>query len=106
MIRPTKWKVTFVHSTVTSAIFFCPWDIFFHHQKRLRVVTLGWLESVVLCSLYSVNTLNLGEIARGLLGLLDKWIGRRRICAGYIGRNSRLQYGRKRRSGNGELASA
>jgi hypothetical protein len=67
----------------------------------VRVVTLGWLESVVLCSLYAVNTLNLGEIARGFLGLLDKWIGRRRICAGCIGCNSRLRYGRKRRSRNG-----
>jgi hypothetical protein len=72
----------------------------------MRVVTLGRLEAVVLCSLYAVDALNLGEIARRLLGLLDKWIGRRRIGAGFFERNRRLQDGRKRRSRNGGLASA
>jgi hypothetical protein len=72
----------------------------------MRIVTLGRLEAVVLCSLYAVDALNLGKIARRLLGLLDKWIGRRRIRAGCVGRNRRLQDGRKRRSRNGGLASA
>jgi hypothetical protein len=72
----------------------------------VRVITFGRLEAVVLCSLYAVDALTLGEIARRLLGLLDKWIGRRRIRSGCIGRNRMLQDGRKRRSRNGGFASS
>jgi hypothetical protein len=86
--------------------------VFVERLERVRIlacqssVTLGGLEAVVLCSLYAVDALNLGEITRRLLGLFDKRIGRRRIRAGCIGRKRRLQDGRKRRSRNGVLASA
>jgi hypothetical protein len=95
VVEPILRNVIFVEELERVRIFAC-----------MRVVTLGRLKAVVLCSLYAVVTLNLGEIARGLLGLLNKWIGRRSIRAGCVGRNRRLQYGRKRRSRKGGLASA
>jgi hypothetical protein len=64
VVEPILSNVVFVEGLERVRILAC-----------VRVITLGRLEAVVLCSLYAVDALNLGEIARRLLGLLDKWIG-------------------------------
>jgi hypothetical protein len=70
-----------VESTLSNVVF----DEGLEHVRILgcrNSITLGGFKAVVLCSLYAVDALNLGEIARRLLRLLKKRIGRRRIHTG------------------------